>query len=51
MGDKVVGLDIGTCFIRVAIGELDADNNIEIIGLAKRPSQGLRNGVRSEERR
>lgn len=45
LGDKVVGLDIGTCFIRVAIGELDADNNIEIIGLAKRPSQGLRNGV------
>ena len=28
LGDKVVGLDIGTCFIRVAIGELDADNNI-----------------------
>jgi len=41
----IVGLDIGTNNIRVVIGETDAENKIEVIGVAKRPSQGLRNGV------
>ena len=41
----VVGLDIGTTFIKAVIGEVDEDDNISIIGFAKKPSQGLRNGV------
>jgi cell division protein FtsA len=41
----IVGLDIGTSYIRVVIGEVNAENNVEIIGVAKKPSQGLRNGV------
>ena len=43
---KVVGLDIGTSMIRVAIGELEPDTgNIRIAGTASRKSAGLRNGV------
>ena len=45
MSTFIVGLDIGTSFIRCAIGELNEENKVEIIGLAKSPSQGLRNGV------
>ena len=43
---KVVGLDIGTSMIRVAIGEIDPETgNIRIAGTASRKSAGLRNGV------
>lgn len=45
MSGIIVGLDIGTCYIRAVIGEINADNGVEIIGVAKKPSQGLRNGV------
>ncbi len=45
MSRIVVGLDIGSCFIRVVIGEVDDNGKLEIIGFAKRPSKGLRNGV------
>ena len=46
MSGTVVGLDIGTSFIKVAIGEINANTNeFEIISVAKYPSQGLRNGV------
>lgn len=41
----VVGLDIGTSFIRVAIGEHRDDGGMEITGIAGRKSAGLRNGV------
>ncbi|HAH60631.1 MAG TPA: cell division protein FtsA [Treponema sp.] len=41
----VVGLDIGTSFIRVAIGEHRDDGSMEITGIAGRKSAGLRNGV------
>nr|WP_318659542.1 cell division protein FtsA [uncultured Treponema sp.] len=44
MTDAIVGLDIGTSSIRVAIGEIIDENTIEIMGLAKRPSSGVRNG-------
>ena len=44
--DKIVGLDIGTSVIRVAIGEIDPETgNIQIAGTASRKSAGLRNGV------
>ncbi|MCH5288880.1 MAG: cell division protein FtsA [Treponema sp.] len=44
MSDIIVGLDIGTSFIRVVIAEVH-DGGVEIIGVAKRSSTGLRNGV------
>jgi len=44
--DKIVGLDIGTNVIRVAIGEIDPETgNLQIAGTASRKSAGLRNGV------
>lgn len=44
--DKIVGLDIGTSEIRVAIGEIDPETgNVQIAGTASRKSAGLRNGV------
>ena len=43
---KIVGLDIGTNVIRVAIGEVNPETgNLEIVGVASRKSAGLRNGV------
>ena len=41
----VVGLDIGTSFIRVAIGAENDDGVFEIAGIARQKSAGLRNGV------
>lgn len=41
----IVGLDIGTSVIRVAIGELDVDNSLHIVATSAHPSAGLRNGV------
>lgn len=42
----VVGLDIGTSVIRVAIGEVDVEtNNVQIAGISSVKSAGLRNGV------
>ncbi len=45
MTDIIVGLDIGTSFVRAVIGEINENNDIEIIGVAKKESSGLRNGV------
>ncbi|MCR5289606.1 MAG: cell division protein FtsA [Treponema sp.] len=45
MLSSVVGLDIGTSFVRAAIGEIGENGEVEIIGVASRPSAGLRNGV------
>ncbi|MCI5830361.1 MAG: cell division protein FtsA [Spirochaetia bacterium] len=42
---RIVGLDIGTCFIRTVIAEIDSDGHIEVLGLSKIPSQGVRNGI------
>ena len=43
---KIVGLDIGTNVIRVAIGEIDPETgNLQIAGTASKKSAGLRNGV------
>lgn len=45
MSDIVVGLDIGTCFIRTVIGELTDNDRIQIISARKIPSPGLINGT------
>jgi cell division protein FtsA len=41
----VVALDIGTSKIAVLVGQLDFDNEIEIIGFGTAPSRGLKRGV------
>jgi len=41
----VVGLDIGTSKVAAIIGEMDEDDNVEVIGIGLAPSKGLRKGV------
>lgn len=41
----VVGLDIGTSKIVAIVGELQADGEVEVIGLGSHPSRGLKRGV------
>lgn len=41
----VVGLDIGTSMVRVAMGNVLDDGSVEIIAAASKPSRGLRGGV------
>ena len=41
----VVGLDIGTSNIRVAIGEVNESGAVEIVGTACKKSVGLKDGV------
>mgnify|MGYP002519644878 CR=1 FL=1 len=40
----IVGLDIGTCWIRVAIAEIDEFGHLRIAGTSCEKSVGLRNG-------
>ncbi len=41
----IVGLDIGTSKVVALVGEIGADNSIEIIGVGSQPSRGLKKGV------
>lgn len=41
----ITGLDIGTSKIVALIGEVSLDGNIEIIGIGRHPSRGLKRGV------
>jgi cell division protein FtsA len=41
----IVGVDIGTSFVHVVIGELNETGNLEIVAVSKNPSDGVRNGV------
>jgi cell division protein FtsA len=41
----IVGLDIGTSKVVALVGEIAADNSIEIIGVGSQPSRGLKKGV------
>ena len=41
----IVGLDIGTSKVVAIVGEVNAENRIEIIGLGSHPSRGLKKGV------
>jgi len=41
----VVGLDIGTSKIVALVAEVDAEGNVELIGMGTHPSQGMKKGV------
>ena len=41
----IVGLDIGTSKVVAIVGEIKADDEIEIIGIGSHPSRGLKKGV------
>lgn len=41
----ITGLDIGTSKVIAIIGEVTADGSIEMIGLGRHPSRGLKRGV------
>ncbi|MFP4062864.1 MAG: cell division protein FtsA [Halochromatium sp.] len=41
----VVGLDIGTSKVAALVGEIKADDTIEVIGVGTHPSHGLKKGV------
>ncbi|MEJ2094586.1 MAG: cell division protein FtsA, partial [Gammaproteobacteria bacterium] len=41
----IVGLDIGTSKVVAIVGEITADDEVEIIGLGSSRSRGLKKGV------
>ncbi|HEY5624272.1 MAG TPA: cell division FtsA domain-containing protein, partial [Gammaproteobacteria bacterium] len=41
----IVGLDIGTSKIVTVVGEITAENTLEVIGIGSNPSRGLKRGV------
>jgi cell division protein FtsA len=43
--DLIVGLDIGTSKVVVAVAELAPDGRFQVIGLGQTPTEGLRRGV------
>lgn len=45
MSDIIVGLDIGTSTVRAVIGELNENNSLQISGVGKAVSTGLRSGI------
>lgn len=45
MENYIVGLDIGTCNVRVVIAERDINNELKILGYGQSPSTGLRSGA------
>ena len=44
-GSMIVGLDIGTSKVVAIVGELNADGDVEIIGIGSHASRGLKRGV------
>ena len=44
-GRRIVGLDIGTNKVAAIVGEVTADNELEITGIGAQASRGLRKGV------
>ena len=41
----IVGLDIGTSKVVAIVGEIGADNQIEVVGIGSHPSRGMKKGV------
>ena len=46
--NTVVGLDIGTSYIRAAIGEVSDEGKVEIIGIAKNTIYSDKNKTRED---
>ena len=44
-GKMIVGLDIGTSKVVALVGEVNADGQLEIVGIGTHPSRGLKKGV------
>ncbi len=44
-GEIVAGLDVGTTKICLLVGERTVDDEIRVLGVSSRPSEGLRKGV------
>lgn len=44
-GEIVVGLDVGTTKICVIVAKVRDENNIDILGIGKAPSEGLHRGI------
>ena len=45
MSELIAALDIGTSKIVALVAEIDAENNINVIGFGEQPSIGLRKGM------
>ena len=45
MSETLVGLDIGTSTVRAVIGVFSDNGELQITGVGKAPSNGLRNGA------
>ena len=45
MSETIVGLDIGTSTVRAVIGVFTENGELQITGVGKAPSNGLRNGA------
>ena len=43
--DLIVGLDIGTSKVAAIVGEINEDDEVEVIGIGSNPSRGLKKGV------
>jgi len=43
--DVITGIDIGTSNVRVLVGEVMTDGNINIIGVGTSPSEGIKKGI------
>ena len=43
--EMIVGLDIGTSKVVAIVGEVNADNDIEVVGIGSHVSRGLKKGV------
>jgi len=41
----IVGLDIGTSKVVAMVGEVNAEGNMEVVGMGSHPSRGLKKGV------
>lgn len=44
-GNMIVGLDIGTSKVVAIVGEVDSDGNINIVGIGRHKSRGLKKGT------
>ena len=40
----IVGLDIGTSKVVAVVGEIDADGEMEVVGIGSHPSRGMKKG-------